>query len=176
MSVPFTLETISSLDPGTREGLVDLLIAVVDGGASVGFVPPLQREEAGGYWDSALGPGVHLWVARAGGRIAGTVQLQLAGKANAVHRAEIAKLMVHPDYRRHGMARILMQEAERKAAELGRELLVLDTREGDPSNDLYRSLGWTEAGRIPQYAISADGRRDATVYYYKLLAGGGTGA
>ncbi|WP_426446544.1 N-acetyltransferase family protein [Paenibacillus sp. S-38] len=176
MTAACTLEELDSLDAGTREALVELLVAVVDDGASVGFLPPLEREEAQSYWDGALGPGVRLWVARSGGRVVGTVQLQLAGRANAVHRAEIAKLMVHPSWRRHGTARALMKEAERKAAELGRELLILDTREGDPSNQLYLSLGWTVAGRIPQYAISADGSRDATVYYFKLLNGGGAEA
>ncbi|MCZ8521251.1 MULTISPECIES: GNAT family N-acetyltransferase [Paenibacillus] len=167
MPAQVAIEYITTLDPVMREELAELLIAVVDDGASVGFLPPVQREDAGRYWDGVLEPGVHLWVARIGGRIAGTVQLQLAGKANGAHRAEIAKLMVHPHSRRQGAARLLMLEAEREAAELGRELLVLDTREGDPSNLLYLSLGWTEAGRIPEYAISAGGRRDATVFYYK---------
>ncbi len=48
-------------------------------------------------------------------------------------------------------------------------LLVLDTREKDPSNLLYASLGFAEAGRIPAYAESADGGFDASVFYYKKL-------
>ena len=47
---------------------------------------------------------------------------------------------------------------------------MLDTREGDPSNDLYRAAGWTEAGRVPKWAKAADGRLAGTVFYYKDLS------
>ena len=62
-----------------------------------------------------------------------------------------------------------MEEAEEIAIVEGRSLLVLDTREGDPSNFLYTSLGYNEAGRIPYYAKSADGQLDSTVLYYKVI-------
>src|ERR671922_279987 len=48
--------------------------------------------------------------------------------------------------------------------------LVLDTREGDPSEALYVSAGWVKAGVIPRFAESAGGRLDETALYYKLLA------
>jgi ribosomal protein S18 acetylase RimI-like enzyme len=149
--------------------LTDLVIATVDGGASVGFLPPLPREEARAYWEGVLGPGVILLVAEEADRIAGTVQLHLALKLNGRHRAEIARLMVHPDFRRRGIGRLLIERAEAVAFEQNRTLIVLDTREGDPSNDLYRGLGYIEAGRIPHYARSASGTLDATVFYYKEL-------
>ena len=81
-----------------RPALVALLRDVVNGGASVGFLPPLGAEEAGGYWDGvakALQGGRRLWIARrADGIIAGTVQLDLELRANGNHRAEVMKLMV----------------------------------------------------------------------------------
>ena len=121
------------------------------------------------YWKEVIAPDVRLWVAEYGGEIVGTVQLQLTTKQNGMHRAEIAKLMVHSKARRLGIARQLMKAAEDKAVQEGRSLIVLDTRAGDPSNSLYRSLGYIEAGRIPQYAKSANGQLDTTVLYYKLL-------
>jgi hypothetical protein len=62
-----------------------------------------------------------------------------------------------------------MLAAEEHARRLGRTTLVLDTREGDPSERLYRGLGWTLAGTIPRYARSADGSLHTTALYYKLL-------
>jgi ribosomal protein S18 acetylase RimI-like enzyme len=149
--------------------LSDLLIATVEDGASIGFLPPLCHEEALDYWKGVLAPNVRLWVAQYNGEIVGTVQLHLCVRPNGLHRAEIAKLMVHPKYRRMGIARRLMAVAEQTAIQENRSLLVLDTRAGDPSNDLYRSLGYVEAGRIPQYAKSVNGHLDETVFYYKLL-------
>ena len=42
-----------------------------------------------------------LVVAERDGRIVGTVQLQPAESENGAHRGEVAKLLVHPEWRRH---------------------------------------------------------------------------
>ncbi|MGD9714600.1 MAG: N-acetyltransferase family protein [Thermomicrobiales bacterium] len=158
-----------SLDASEIERLADLLVSVVDAGASVGYLPPIDAGVARHYWQSVCKPDVVLFLAEVGGEIAGTVQLELASKANARHRAEVNRLLVHPSFRRRGIGRLLMEVLEREARTLGRTLLHLDTREGDPSNDFYRSQGWTEAGTIPLWAESATGSLDGTVFYYKVL-------
>lgn len=158
-----------ALSAAEVEALADLLVAVVAGGASVGFLPPLSREAARAYWRQACRPGVVLALAEADGRIAGTVQVHDAESANGRHRAEIAKLLVHPEMRRRGIGRALLARAEAEAAAVAKTLLVLDTREGDPSNDLYRASGWTEAGRIPDWARSADGTLAPTVFWFKRV-------
>ena len=158
----------------TRAALITLLQDVVDAGASVGFLPPLGADAAGRYWDgvfAAVDEGARgLWVARAeDGNVSGTVQLDLEKRPNGSHRAEVMKLMVHTGARRHGIGRALMLAVESEARRRGRTTLVLDTREGDPSEQLYRSMGWERAGVIPRYARSADGQLDASVFYYQLL-------
>lgn len=169
MSTDYTLRVVSvqEISPELREELSSLLVAVVEDGASIGFLPPLGEDEAAAYWQSVSGPAVRLWIALEGETVVGTVQLHLVLKPNAPHRAEIAKLMVHPAHRRKGIAGVLLETAEQAAAAGGRTLLVLDTREGDPSNLLYQSRGYIEAGKIPDYVISASGGMDATVIYYK---------
>ncbi|MBD0380095.1 GNAT family N-acetyltransferase [Paenibacillus sedimenti] len=160
---------VKAMNQTVLNNLSELLIAVVEDGASIGFLPPLILEDAVTYWQEVVQPGVHLWIAVNDGRMIGTVQLHLALKQNAGHRAEIAKLMVHPLGRRKGIARLLMQIAEEQAKEAGRSLLVLDTRSGDPSNHLYRSTGYIEAGRIPNYARSNDGKLHDTIIYFKQI-------
>lgn len=149
--------------------LSELLKQVVEDGASIGFLPPLILSEAKRYWENVLNPDVILFVAKINNQIVGSVQLHLCAKQNGRHRAEIAKLMTHPDYRRKGIGRLLMQKAEERAKQESRSLLVLDTREGDPSNHLYTSIGFIQAGRIPNYAKSATGELHATVFYYKSI-------
>jgi ribosomal protein S18 acetylase RimI-like enzyme len=164
------IRQIDRLEADALRQLTRLLVVVVDDGASIGFLPPLAPAEARAYWRGVLGPGVVLLVAEGDEGIVGTVQLHCALRPNGRHRAEVAKLMVHPTVRRQGVARRLMAAIEDAARAAERRLLVLDTREGDPANGLYRSLGYTEAGRIPGYALSGDGGADATVIYYKQLA------
>jgi acetyltransferase len=157
-----------------QAALVDLLTDSVDSGASVGFLSPLHNSEAIAYWESVLVAiekrSRLLWIARDSGRaVVGTVQLDLESRPNGSHRAEIMKLMVHTSARRRGIGRALMETAEAEARRRGRTTLVLDTRQGDPSELLYRSLGWTLAGVIPRYARSADGALEPSVFYYRLL-------
>ncbi|HET9317085.1 MAG TPA: GNAT family N-acetyltransferase [Vicinamibacteria bacterium] len=162
-------------DAARREqpALIALLRDVVDDGGSVGFLPPLSADEAREYWESVAvavkGGGRLLWVAREDGALLGTVQLDLEKRANGNHRAELIKLMVHTSARRRGVGRALMRAAQDEARRRGRRTLVLDTRQGDPSEALYRSLGWSLAGAIPQYARSANGELHATALYYLLL-------
>ncbi|MER3439581.1 MAG: GNAT family N-acetyltransferase [Chloroflexota bacterium] len=164
-----TIREVTS--PGDREiaELASILVAVVAEGASVGFLPPLEMDAAKEYWRTGLGPGTILLVAEQEARIVGTAQLALAMRPNGQHRAEVKKVLVHPAVQRQGIGRALMEAIEVIARQQGRTLLHLDTREGDPSNQLYQSLGYIEAGRIPCWARSADGRLHTTVFYFKLL-------
>jgi GNAT superfamily N-acetyltransferase len=160
--------------PSLIEPLTDLLVDAVASGASIGFLPPLGRDDAVAYWN-AVGNSIDageriLLVAEHEGRIVGTVQLTLELRANGRHRAEVSKLLVHTGVRRQGIGRALMVAVERLAAERGRTTLVLDTRLGDPSELLYTSLGYIKAGVIPQYARSAAGELHTTAFFYKLLA------
>jgi ribosomal protein S18 acetylase RimI-like enzyme len=148
--------------------LSELLVKVIEDGASIGFLPPMELSEAKKYWETLLQPEVILFIFKINKEIVGSVQLHLCAKQNGRHRGEIGKLMTHPN-RRRGISRLLMQEAETRAKQEDRSLLVLDTREGDPSNQLYSSIGFVESGRIPNYAKSANGELHATVFYYKIL-------
>jgi ribosomal protein S18 acetylase RimI-like enzyme len=159
---------VSNLDEHVEE-FSDLLIKVVHNGASIGFLPPLKKDDADAYWRSCTAPEIIFLAAKIEGKIAGTVQLHLCTKRNGTHRAEVAKLMTHPSHRQKGIARHLMKEIEKRAKQEGRTLLVLDTREGDPSNLLYQSIGYIEAGRIPNFAQSETGTLDTTILYYKNI-------
>jgi ribosomal protein S18 acetylase RimI-like enzyme len=159
---------------GERSALAELLRDAVESGASVGFLPPLGDAEASAYWATVAaglrdGSRIVLAARDAGLGLVGSAQLELAMRANAGHRAEVMKVMVHRRARRRGVGRALMLALEEQARRLGRTTLILDTRLGDPSEALYRGLGWTFAGAIPDYARNATGRLDATALYYKLL-------
>ncbi len=166
------IERASSLD-GMTDGLADLLADAVEGGASVGFVAPFASGEAASWWRSISDDVKHgrviLLAAREGDRIVGTVQLRLAPLPNARHRAEVAKLLVHRDARRRGIARRLLAALEDVARSEGRTLLVLDTISGSEADHLYRSLGWTAAGSVPHYAAMPDGTLAPTTYFYREL-------
>jgi ribosomal protein S18 acetylase RimI-like enzyme len=158
------------------EMLGDLLHAVVHRGAGVSFVVPFSLSEARGFWLDTVLPAVRantrrVLVARSGERIVGTVQIDLAVPPNQRHRAEVLKLLVHPDARRRGIARALMVAIEPIARSEGRTLLTLDTWTGGYAEQLYRSLGYVVVGVIPRYARgSTTPDLEPTTIMYKELA------
>ncbi len=156
------------------DGLCDVLIDCVEGGASVGFMSPYDRAQAAAYWQGVI-PAVEtgatlLFAAEtADGRLVGTVQIGLQQFPNQPHRADLKKLLVHRDARGAGVARRLMERAEEGALRHDKVLLVLDTATGSPAEEVYRRLGWTAAGIVPDYALYPDGRYCGTTFYYKRL-------
>jgi len=157
------------------EDLSALIHACVHDGASIGFILPYSKADSAAFWRDKVLPAVRdggrlLLVAKQDGRIVGSVQLDYDTPDNQPHRAEIRKLLVHPDFRRQGIARELMAEIERRAAALKRSLLTLDTRTGDSAEPLYRSLGYQTTGIIPGYCRDTVSERfDATTIMYKNL-------
>lgn len=170
---------IAELDAATWDqyeaDLARLLQATVQAGASVGFILPFSLDDAGTFWRSKILPLVRnrariVLAASDGEAIVGTVQLVLDTPANQPHRGEVAKLLVHPDWRRRGIAKALMAALEARARDHGRHLLTLDTRTGDTAEPLYRALGYSTAGVIPGYCLDPESRGyDATTYMYKTI-------
>ncbi len=156
------------------EGLADVLIDCVEGGASVSFMLPLPREKAVAFWRGvaagvARGERVLLVAEDGEGQLLGTVQLVMAMPENQPHRADIAKMLVHRKARRRGVAQRLMAAVEDEARKEGKTVLVLDTVTGGDAERLYERAGWQRVGVIPQYALLPTGEPCATTVFYKHL-------
>lgn len=170
------IRRVQALDyPRILPDLSAVLCACVEAGASVGFMLPMTRAKARAFWlqvgaELPGGARIQLVAQEPGGRILGTVQLVFARPENQPHRADVSKLLVHPEARRQGLGERLMREIERLALAEGRNLLVLDTASADAER-LYRRLGWQVCGPIPRYALLPAGEPCATVLYYKDLRG-----
>jgi len=150
-----------------------LLVDAVDSGAAVSFLGSLSQERAEAWWRETLA-GIHpravVLVAREAGEIVGTVQFQPAWAPNQPNRAEVVKLMVHRSCRGGGLGARLMRGIEDAARAGGFHLLTLDARRGGAAEALYRRLGWTHAGTIPDFALDPDGvtPHDAVIFYKHL--------
>ena len=151
-----------------------LLRDAVEGGASVGFLVPLDDTEVFSFWSGVLASvaaGTRtLLVARdETGRIVGSVQLEFAQRPNSRHRCELQKLLVLRSHRGRRFGSALMTAAETAARAHGRTLIVLDTSATGNALNLYDRHGYTRAGVIPRYATDPDGPLIDTVIYYKEL-------
>ena len=81
-------------------------------------------------------------VALEDGRVLGYV-----GMMCVLDEGQIINVAVHPDVRRRGVGRRLMEAAEAYAKERGIVFLSLEVRESNiAARSLYSSLGWEEKG------------------------------
>jgi ribosomal protein S18 acetylase RimI-like enzyme len=162
-----------SASPRVREMLSEILIEVVANGGSVSFMHPLAPEQANAFWEASLAAadrGERIVLGAWDGDIlAGTVTLLLDLPPNQPHRGEIAKMMTRLSHRGRGIATALMHEAEKRAIERGRTLLVLDTATEEGASGLYERLGFILAGTIPDYALKPHGGLTGTNLYWKRI-------
>jgi GNAT superfamily N-acetyltransferase len=174
MSGGIQVRRLQTLGDREIQGLSDVLIDCVEGGASVSFMLPMTRAKADAYWRDTLvsmtrGERAVLMAEDAEGTIVGTVQVLFNQPENQPHRGDVAKMLVHRRARRLGVGAALLSAAEHTAREAGKTLLVLDTVTGSDGYRLYSRHGWQRVGEIPNYALWPDGRLCPTTVFYKTL-------
>ncbi|HME38585.1 MAG TPA: GNAT family N-acetyltransferase [Steroidobacteraceae bacterium] len=168
-----TVRRLLAVTEPQAQGLADLLIDCVADGASVSFMHPLPPAKALNFWHRvaeavARGERALLVAEDARGGVVGTVQLILDQPENQPHRADLSKMLVHPQARRRGLGAALLRAAEHLARDCGKSLLVLDTASSDAER-LYAKLGWQRCGVIPGYALLPRGGLCDTTYFYRSL-------
>jgi hypothetical protein len=150
--------------------------AIIDGGG-FGWVNPPGRMALETYFRGALlVPERELFVARLDGVLVGSAHLVRPPRNNEAqaHAAQLMHSYIAPYARGHGLARMLTQEVENRARELGYHVLNLDVRETqDAAIRLYESLGYVRWGEHPEYAL-VRGKVVRGLFYYKRLRRVGT--
>jgi GNAT superfamily N-acetyltransferase len=167
------IRCLQSIGEREIQGLSDVLIDCVEGGASISFMLPMSRAKAEAYWRSmsasvARDERIVLAAEDAAGAIVGTVTVILDQPENQPHRGDIAKMLVHRRVRGQGVGAALLSAAEQCALGAGKTLLVLDTA-SDAAARLYARQGWQLCGRIPNYALLPNGAPCATTIFFKFL-------
>ena len=128
--------------------------------------PEMAQWHAADYERLVTEPGGLILVAEwpGDGSIAGFVAARAIGEA-----AELQNLAVRPRYRRHGVARRLVEALHTRLMETGVERIFLEARISNlPALNLYRSCGYARCGLRRNYYAS-DGE-DALVFERRLAA------
>lgn len=97
---------------------------------------------------SELNNPLSLWlVAMAGERLAGYV-----GSQTVLDETDMMNIAVHPDFRRCGVARQLVEELVAGLKRRGSQCLTLEVRaSNDPARKLYEKLGFQQIGLRKNY-------------------------
>jgi ribosomal-protein-alanine N-acetyltransferase len=130
MDVPFQVR------PATDPDLAD--VARIERAVFSDPWPPSAFRELGNAW---------AWVAVEGGRVVG----YLFGRV-AADEAEILNLAVHPEHRRLGVARHLLETALGRFRSAGARTVYLEVRSANqPAMTFYRSHGFETVGKRRRY-------------------------
>jgi [ribosomal protein S18]-alanine N-acetyltransferase len=109
-------------------------------------------------------PASRCWVAEVDGRLVGMVVAWLL-----VDEVHIATLATHPDYRRQGIASVLLSHILLKGIEQGARSSFLEVRESNlAAQEMYRKFGYEAMGRRKRYYRDND--EDAILMILKSLS------
>lgn len=166
------VERLESLTLGDVTDLCDATSAAIEVGGGFGWVRTPERDVLERYWQGVVAmPSRILLVARLDGVICGTCQLLKPPPNNEAQRlsVQLTTNFVAPWARGHGLARMLLQEAEKQARAEGFAVINLDVRETmTAAIALYEKEGYKRIGEHPCYA-----KVDSTIlkgyYYYKVI-------
>jgi ribosomal protein S18 acetylase RimI-like enzyme len=169
---------LTSLDgqPGAfAESAHRILGELVRGGAALGWVDPPTRAEVDDLVDHVLTAArtgdAALRVAVRGGRPAGFGYWLRYSRPTHRPHADLEKIAVDGTCQGQGVGRALTAALVEDARAAGVEVLTLDAR-GDNTRalELYRSLGFREYGRLPDFVAVGPARYDKVFCMIDLRA------
>ncbi len=166
---------IRKITEWNRGDLADICEATEDAiNDNIGFnwLSPPMREVMESYWRGVLlVPERELFGGWLDGNLAGAIQLIRPGasKETSSFCAQIEAHFVAPWARGHGIAKSLLQMAEREAANEGFTVLKLSVRETqDAALRLYQENGYVRWGILPYHEF-VSGKTIAGHFFYKRL-------
>ena len=164
-----TVREVVAVDASTTDAAHAVLAELVAGGAALGWVDPPSRAEIGALLEKVcaaarVGDGA-LRLAYDGERLVGLGYWLRYERPTHRPHADLEKVAVATGAQGMGVGRLLTGALVDSARAAGIEVLTLDAR-GDNENALrlYRSLGFREYGRLPDFVAFADQRYDKVFY------------
>lgn len=142
-----------------------ILADLVGEGAALGWLEPPSRDEVARLLArvvSAVRAGdAALRVAYLDGRLVGLGYWLRHGRPTHRPHADLEKIAVDAAAHGRGVGRALTAALIADARQAGIEVLTLDARgDNTPALRLYRSLGFTEYGRLPRFVAVGERRYD----------------
>ena len=125
------------------------------------FIEPWSESSIAGELKNPLS----LWLtAKDGARVVAYV-----GSQSAPPESDVMNLAVHPEYRRRGLATLLLRELSRQLLRRGVTVLALEVRSSNAEAlALYEKLGFTLAGVRKNYYFKP--REDALILKSELVS------
>lgn len=165
-----SVEKLSSFEVGDLYELCDATETAIEEGGGFGWLKPPARKVLEDYWKGVmLIPERELIIGRIDGVVASSCQLVRPTKNNEAQSfsCQLTTFFVAPWARGHGLAPLMLDEAEAFSRSEGYKLINLDVRATQESAiRRYEGAGFVHFGTNPKYAL-VNGEYVPGYYYYK---------
>ena len=133
-------------------GILDLdaVMSVMDDGFDPAFGEAWSAPQCAGLLPM---PGVWLVLARDEQEVVGFSLARVVAD-----EAELLLVVVKKKHQRRGTGKLLLERFFEDSEERGAQKLYLEVRDGNSAVELYKSLGFAEAGRRSKYYTGSDGQ------------------
>ena len=168
-----TVEKINFFKKGELEELTSATMDAIKEGIGFGWVSPPPKNKVRDYWKGVLlVPNRWLFLGRYKGLIAGSLQVVTFSSTNetSIFRVFIDTHFVATWARGHGLAKLLIEEAEKECMRNNFTHVLLDVRNTQKrAIFLYEQIGYKLWGELPAYHKLANNEMVSGKYYYKAL-------
>ena len=171
-NIKIGVETLTNINDVDLADLCNITEQAIKAGGGFGWLSIPPRSVLKKYWNGiTLIDYKRLIVGRLGGDIAGTLQLSFQPPNNEAQK-NIAKIQSHfvaPWARGYGLAKSMIEFAEKTSKENGSKSIQIDIRETqDAAIQLFKSKGFTQWGQNPFYALVNDKFINGLYFYKKI--------
>lgn len=171
MSVQYSWPT--SIDTGTGAGIVALYNDAIKHTDVIGYQNALDEAEGealiADLQDAVQRGETALMVISDGDQCVGMALLSSSEMPNCRHIATLSKGIIRSDYQKRGLVRDAFLSISDYCDANNHTLIMLDVRENSRPHKLWQSLGFTEYGRVADYA-RVDGVSHPGVYMQQTTA------
>jgi pyrroloquinoline quinone (PQQ) biosynthesis protein C len=145
-----------SIDEDTRKGIVSLFNDAIGKTTVIGYTRPLGQEEGDalvdGLQDALARGSIALFSIRVSGSMIGMAILSSSGEPNCRHIANLSKGIIRSDHQKSGVVKTAFLEIAKYCENQGYTLITLDVREHSAPHKIWLGLGFTQYGRLDDYA------------------------
>ena len=167
-----SVETASKLVASDVQELCDAAIATIEDGGGFGWLVPPPRQVLENYWQGVmLIPDRALILGRLDGVIAASCQIVRPPSNNEAQKFScvLTTFFVAPWARGHGLAPLMLDEAEALSKSEGFKVINLDVRATQTrAIQRYDAAGYKRFGSHPKYA-QVEGNYVPGYYYFKEI-------
>ena len=167
------VKKISSFEKGELEELTSATMDAIQEGIGFGWIKKPPKSRVIEYWKGViLVPNRWLFLGKYKGVISGSVQVVTLSSTNeaAIFRVFIDTHFVATWARGHGLARLLLEKAQKECEEKRFTHVILDVRQTQKrAISLYEQMGFKLWGKLPVYHKLLDGKMVSGNFYFKEL-------